>query len=285
MIRAGAFKSRPARPGCGEADDPPRLEIILAMETKNTPIPDAPFIFVSYSRKDSSFVLSEIKRLEEQDQGYKFWYDRKGLQPGQDWDDVIGKAIKACACFMVFVTEDSVVSPNVRDEIAKALQAGKPFIGVYWDDVKLPPCLQEPVRRKQTLERHSMRRLDFEYEEPLSKALSKYLKKSKDSGKTGPPPVEKVEGHKEAPAAPPPVASSDVLPKILFFSLILLGLLFFLFAVVAFVTPYVSSARRDDPLNSGLAGFLTGLFLTGIAFALEGGAFATHRIYLRRKND
>src|SRR5947209_6512772 len=177
------------------------------MEIVNAPIPEGRFVFVSYARKDSNFVLAEIKRLEEQH--HKIWYDRKELQPGRDWDDEISKAIKACACFMVFVTEDAVISKNVGKEIEAALKAEKPFIGVYWDDVKLTSNLQERVRRKQVLDRHSMFRLELEYEEPLRKALSEYL------DETEPAHLKRVEGKEAAPA---PVASSDVLPKIVFFS-------------------------------------------------------------------
>ena len=135
------------------------------------PLPDGPFIFVSYANRDKRFVHVEIEHLERQ--GYRVWYDQGELQPGRFWDDEIRKAITACACFMVFITEDSVVSKHVCEEIDQALSENKPFIGVYVDNVELPARLQELVRKRQTLDRHSMQSA---YEGPLSTALSEYVR-------------------------------------------------------------------------------------------------------------
>lgn len=240
------------------------------------PLPDGPFIFVSYSSKDSDFVHAEIERLTRQ--GYAVWYDKGEIQPGLLWDEQIRRAIRACACFIVFITQDAVDSEHVRDEMGQALEAGKPFIPIYWEQVELPPGFEKPLRSIQALERYSMRRPELEYEAPLSKALSEYVKKIE------PPHEVRDEGLKTEAAPPADDRPPDTLPKIVFFALALFagGLLFLAFVVA--LTPYFTSPTPGDPLGSRLAGFMTSLFLTCVAVILSAGAFAVHRVYLRRKD-
>lgn len=240
-------------------------------------LPDGPFIFVSYSSKDSDFVWPEIRRLERE--GYKVWYDKGELQPGRLWAEEIDRAIEKCACFIAFITHDSVESVNVCDEIDQALKAGKPFISIYWDKVELPRRFEKPMRSIQALERYSMRQPELEYEVPLSRALSEYVEK------TEPPPLEnKVEGPEKETVPPSAVTRPDALPKIFFFALVLAGVIFLFLAFVAALTPYFTSPVTGDPLNSRLGGFLASLFFAVVALGLGGAAFAVHRVYLRRKN-
>jgi hypothetical protein len=170
-------------------------------------IPNDPFIFVSYANKDASFVHVEINRLKGQ--GYEVWYDQAELEPSSFWDEEIRKAIAACTCFMVFITEDSVLSRHVCDEIDQALTANKPFIAVYWDNVQLPEDLQTRVRKRQTLDRHSMHQ--SAYEGPLSKVLSEYIS------------IKHAPSHAKTPSRPPPIPSPDILPRVVLFCLMVLG--------------------------------------------------------------
>jgi hypothetical protein len=225
---------------------------------KSMPPPNGPFIFVSYSSKDSHFVHPEIARLERQ--GYTVWYDKGELQPGLIWDQEIYQAIRACACFIVFISEAAVNSAHVLDEMDKALEVRKPFISVYWEKVNLPARFQEKVRRIQALERYALRR--DEYEEPLEKALFEYVKKTFRQRHTRP----------------------DSLPKIVFFALLLSCVLFLFLAFVAIVTPYFSSPLPGDPLNNRLAGLLASLFFAVVAVGLCAAALLIRRTYLRRKN-
>lgn len=246
----------------------------LVQLSKEMPEAEAPFVFVSYSSKDAGFVHLEIKRLKSE--GYEIWYDQGELQPARFWAEEIRKAIAACTCFIVFITEDSVVSDHVCDEIDQALKANKPLIGIYWDNVELPAHLQKAVRTRQTLDRHSMH--PSAYEGPLSRALSEYI--------TVTVPRSRLDHLKPdiAPRQSSPAVSPEVLPKVVFFSLLLLGVFFLLLAVVILVTPNLASAKSpDDILNSRLMGFMGALFSLVIASGLGGAAFAVFRIYLRRK--
>lgn len=225
---------------------------------KRMPPPNGPFIFVSYSSKDSHFVHPEVARFERQD--YRVWYDKGDLQPALIWDEEIDRAIRACACFIVFVTEAALKSAHVLDEMDKALKAGKPFICVFWEKVELPPRFRKTVLRIQALERYAMRR--DEYEGPLERALSKYVKKATEPRHTRP----------------------DSLPKIVFFALLLLCALFLFLAFEAIVTPYFSSPLPIGPLDSRLTMLLAGFGFAAIAVGLCAAALVLHWTHLRRKN-
>ena len=234
--------------------------------------PDDPYIFVSYANKDAIFVHAEIKRLEGQ--GYKVWYDQGELQPARFWTEEIRKAIAACTCFIVFITEDSVLSTNVCDEIEQALNANKPFIAVYWDNVELPAGLQKIVRTRQTLDRHAMHK--SAYEEPLRKALSEYI-----------PVTHAPDRARDITAKLPPKApSSDMLPRIVFFCLVVLTVVAVVLAVVSVVTPRIISVKSpDDIRNNELVGLIGGFMFAVIAMGLSGAAFAVFRVYFWKKND
>lgn len=237
---------------------------------------DDPFVFVSYSSKDSDVVHAEIKRLERQ--GYQVWYDKGSLRPSLIWDEEIDRAIKACACFIVFITHDAVASEKVCYEIDKALEAKKPLICIYWDKVELPSRFEEPLRKIQALERYSMRRPVLEYEVPLSRTLSEYLKK------TEPVFEERDERVEQELIRPQADTRPDSLPNIVFFTLILVGVVFLFLAFVAFVAPYIVSPVPGDPLGNRLAGFVAGLVFTLLACGLGAVAFVVYRKYLRRKD-
>lgn len=247
------------------------------MLKQGTSLPDEPFIFVSYSSKDSDFVHPEIRRLEGQ--GYKVWYDKGELQPGRLWDIQISWAIKECACFIVFITQDAVDSAHVCDEIDQALQASKPFICIYLEKVEvLPSRFREQLRSIQALERYALRR--FEYEEPLGRALLEYIQPVR------PEQPEEAEPEK-APALLLPDTRLTTLPKLLFFMLLLLALSFLFLATITMIIPFLAAADPNDPksivLSDKSVGFMVGFFLIGIALIFGGGALAVKRIYLRRE--
>ena len=230
------------------------------------PLPDGPFVFVSYSNEDKGLVHAEIKRLKGH--GYQLWYDQERLQPGRFWADEIRKAITACACFMVFITEDSVVSKHVCEEIDQALSENKPFIGVYVDNVELPARLQELVRKRQTLDRYSMQSA---YEGPLSTALSEYV---------GPEPTDDI-----MLPLPPPAPNPDILPKLVFFALIVAALISFFLAVFVNIAPPFISRSPEELKNNREVGLILGVIFVVIGLGLSGAAFAVLRRYLRKEND
>lgn len=214
---------------------------------------------------------AEINRLERQ--GYNVWYDKGELQPAHFWAEEIRQAISACTCFMVFITEDSVLSRNVSDEIEQALEANKPFIAVYWDNVELPAGLQKPVRSRHTLDRHSMHQAA--YEEPLSKTLAEHI----------PHAATRANDGEIAPRLTPaiPTPGSDVFPKLVCFGLAFLGAVSFFLAIVVAVAPNIISVKSpDDIINNRLIGLVGGITFIFIGLLFSGTAVVVFRKYLWR---
>ena len=89
-----------------------------------------PYIFVSYSHRDSNIVLSYIEKLYELK--YRVWYD-EGIAPGSEWPKNIEDHLKGCECVLIFVSKDSLVSINCENEVKSALELGKEIIEVSLD--------------------------------------------------------------------------------------------------------------------------------------------------------
>ena len=97
---------------------------------------DAPAAFVSYCRDDSDFALRLAKDLK--DTGAVVWIDQLDIEPGQDWDIAIEKAVQECPRMLLILSAASVQSRNVRNEITFALDERKTIIPVLYQDCTVP---------------------------------------------------------------------------------------------------------------------------------------------------
>jgi len=125
-----------------------------------------PFIFASYSHKDSSAVFPELYRLHMA--RYRIWYD-EGIDPGNEWPDEVAKALSESAFFLVFVSANAVESRNVRNEINFALNKGKMFLAVHMTKTALPVGLELRMGDIQAILKYQMDTMS--YERKLDKAL------------------------------------------------------------------------------------------------------------------
>ena len=85
-------------------------------------------VFISYSRKDSTFVdqlETDLRRY-----GFDTWVDRQHLEGGADWERMIEQQIIQRTTLIVALSPDAVASDWVRREIKFALNAGKYVIPV-----------------------------------------------------------------------------------------------------------------------------------------------------------
>ena len=89
---------------------------------------DEPYVFVSYSHKDSSFVYVELDWLRAC--GFNVWYD-EGIEPGTDWSDELANRIENAQLFLYFVTPESAKSNNCRNEVNFALGKQIPILPVH----------------------------------------------------------------------------------------------------------------------------------------------------------
>ena len=91
-------------------------ELVPAYEGKK------PYLFVSYAHKDSDLVLPVIAKMFEKK--FRVWYD-EGIAPGSEWPKNIADHLNAATAFVIFVSENSLKSPNCENEVIRAKKSGK----------------------------------------------------------------------------------------------------------------------------------------------------------------
>lgn len=107
-----------------------------------------PYVFVSYSHKNSEKVFQELVWLREQ--GFNIWYD-EGISPGSRWAEDLARAIKGCYRFLFFVSDDSVDSPHCRNEVHYAITSGINPSVVNLTRANLPDELEFTLGRHQSI--------------------------------------------------------------------------------------------------------------------------------------
>ena len=110
------------------------------------------YLFICFSHRDSQKVYSDIDWLHES--GLNIWYD-EGISAGHLWREDIANAIDQCSLFVVFLSETAVVSDNCRKEVNYALEAGKPFLAIYLENVTLSPGISLAIGEIQGVLRYS----------------------------------------------------------------------------------------------------------------------------------
>ncbi len=117
-----------------------------------------PYIFISYSHKDTEKVMPIIERLDKD--GYRLWYD-EGIAPIETWDDFIAEKVMNCEIMLVFVSNDYVSSSNCVDELNFARSKNKKILRVQLEkNVDMPLGLQMRLDRIQ-----AVFRTDYENED------------------------------------------------------------------------------------------------------------------------
>lgn len=130
---------------------------------------DKPYIFISYAHKDRELVFPEIKKFH--DEGYPIWYD-DGITPGQEWDDEIGTFLMNCSLLVIFISENSMNSTNVKDEIKLALDKNINVVPIYLEKTELPPGLELRLSNKHAIFKYLATEED--YIKDCFKAFEKY---------------------------------------------------------------------------------------------------------------
>ena len=92
-----------------------------------------PYIFISYAHKDKDRVLPVIRQLYELK--YRVWYD-EGINPGGEWPRIIEQHLLKASQVLVFVSKDSLCSPNCQKEISRAPEAAEMVMVLVDDAIK-----------------------------------------------------------------------------------------------------------------------------------------------------
>lgn len=104
----------------------------------------ATYVFVSYSRRDITFVSRLADDLHRS--GIEVWRDVEQISAGADWPKVIGQAVKEAKVLLFVASENSLQSEWIRHELTAFLSLGRPVIPVILDDegaANLPVMLRQ----------------------------------------------------------------------------------------------------------------------------------------------
>lgn len=93
-------------------------------------------VFISYSRKDVSFVKQLASDLEIA--GLNVWYDLSGLEGGSRWNQEIEDAIGASQYFIVVLSPYSIVSTWVKEEILYARGLERKIVPLLYKPCVIP---------------------------------------------------------------------------------------------------------------------------------------------------
>ena len=124
-----------------------------------------PYIFISYSHRDSDKVLKIMDRLKSA--GYNVWYDG-GIDPGTEWDENIAKHVQGCAYFIAFVSANYIASKNCKDELNYSRDLDKEQLLVYLEDVELPGGMAMRMNRIQAIWWNKYSNVEEAYEKLFS---------------------------------------------------------------------------------------------------------------------
>ena len=121
-------------------------------------------IFISYSHQDRDACKKIDELLEKQD-GFEVWYD-KGLTPGEVFRKRIAEVIRDAGYFIVLVSDSSVRSDWVLDEVEYAKKLRKKILPIYVENTDLPDDLDMILQRYHSLFWH-LRSSDSQCESSL----------------------------------------------------------------------------------------------------------------------
>ncbi|XGB41347.1 MAG: GUN4 domain-containing protein [Nodosilinea sp. LVE1205-7] len=104
---------------------------------------EPPYIFISYSRNDETYVSKLIQALE--DKGLTVWLDDR-IDYGTTWPRVIEEHLEKCQVFILVMSSNSLNSHWVQCELNRALALKKPIFpvlleGTRWLAVETIQCV------------------------------------------------------------------------------------------------------------------------------------------------
>lgn len=95
----------------------------------------SPYLFISYAHKDMEKVYPELLFLQKN--LYRTWYD-DGIYGGDNWRRILRDKISKCKEFLLFLSDRSIHSKDVQNEINIALCFDKKIIIVDLDNTPIP---------------------------------------------------------------------------------------------------------------------------------------------------
>jgi serine/threonine-protein kinase len=112
--------------------------------------PQGQAVFISYSRKDETFIKQLYGVLTSR--GLSAWYDRFDIPVGSQWATEIVEGIKNCRVFLLVLSPDSAASPNVRKEVDLAQRYNKQIVPLIWRATDIPVAMEYQLAGIQWME-------------------------------------------------------------------------------------------------------------------------------------
>jgi len=117
-----------------------------AEATARTRLPDRPDVFVSYSRRDKTFVAdSLLPALTGRDRDV--WVDTEDIPPAADWRATVLEGIAKAHAFVFVLSPDSLGSPICAEELRRAVALNKRLVPILRREVAhddVPEDLERP---------------------------------------------------------------------------------------------------------------------------------------------
>ncbi len=109
------------------------------------------YIFASYCHRDRTKVYPVLAHLQEK--GCHVWYD-SGINPGEDWPEVIAEKLLKSTVFIAFISQNSLMSHNCRKEINFAISKQKNILIVFLEEVALTPVMELQLSTVQAIKEY-----------------------------------------------------------------------------------------------------------------------------------
>ena len=133
---------------------------------------EEPFIFISYSHKDSDLVYPIIDCLLAR--GYRVWYD-DSIYAGTNFVKALAEKIEQCAVFIAMLTPNYTDSAMCVAELRHAFRKNKTLIGVKLKQFELPPEIDFMYGARAFLEKFIYSEEEFYGKLFLSEGLGRCL--------------------------------------------------------------------------------------------------------------
>ncbi len=121
-------------------------------------------VFISYSHKDRE-ACNSIDEMLTKNEDFDVWYDR-GLTPGEVFRKKIAEVIRDSGYFIILLSESSIRSDWVLDEVEYAKKLHKKILPIWIDNVELPDDLDMLLQRYHSLF-WNLRTSDNQFEKSL----------------------------------------------------------------------------------------------------------------------
>ncbi len=96
-------------------------------------------IFISYSRDNLEFVTRLVDSLRKK--GEEVWFDSH-IRSGNQWDNTIEQEVRKADVLITVLSDTSVTSHNVMDEVSLAMDLGKTIIPIKIRECEIPMRLR-----------------------------------------------------------------------------------------------------------------------------------------------